>query len=272
MKNHSLFLFFMVILLLASCRVTKKINQAIAPKENADLIAANKNYEDSVKKIRETFEQLNSHNIDFKTFNAKIKVESSGSKGNNPDITAVVRIIKDSAIWMSLSATILNVEVYRVLITKDSVVLLNKQNKEVNYRALDYLQEVAEIPFDFKTLQDIIIGNPVFMSDSIISYKRKDDVILMTTIDKYFKNLFTLKEDNKLMLHCKMDDVDPSKSRTADITYDAYQNIDGIDFSTQRQISVSEKNKLDLKLDYKQFVFNKELSVSLIVPKNYTSK
>jgi hypothetical protein len=272
MKNQSLFLFFIFMLTLASCRVTKKINQAIAPQENSELIAINKNYEDSVNKIRETFEQLKAHNIGFKTFNAKIKVESSGSKGYNPDITAVVRIIKDSAIWMSLSASILNVEVYRVLITKDSIVLLNKQNKEVNYRTLDYLQEVAEIPFDFQTLQDFIIGNPVFMSDSIVAYKRKDEMILMTTIDRYFKNLFSLKEDSKLMLHCKMDDVDPVRSRTADITYSVYQNNGEFFFSTEREITVSEKNKLDVKLDFKQYEFNKDLSVSFTVPKNYTSK
>lgn len=236
------------------------------------MIAAEKNYEDSVNKVRAVIDQFHQHNIDFKTFNAKIKVESSGNKGNNPDITAVVRIIKDSAIWMSLSATILNVEVYRVLITRDSIILLNKQNKEVNYRTLDFIQEVAEIPFDFKTLQDIIIGNPVFYSDSVISCRTKDQIILMTTIDRYFKNLFSLKEDTKLMLHSKLDDVDPSRSRTADITYEGYQNVDGLMFSTERQISVSEKNKLNVKLEFKQFEFNKELSVSLTVPKNYTSK
>ncbi len=64
---------------------------------------------------------------------------------------------------MSLSATFLNIEVYRVLIMKDSVILLNKQQKEVQFRSLDYLQEVIQIPFDYKTIEDLLIGNPVFV-------------------------------------------------------------------------------------------------------------
>ena len=133
------------------------------------------------------------HNyIDFKTFSAKIKVEYQDSKGKQPDVTAIVRIIKDSAIWISLTASILNIEVYRVLITKDSVILLNKQEKEVQYRSLDYLQEVTEIPFDYKTLQDLLIGNPVFIDSNIVYYKKTDDQILFSMVGGYFKHLLTL--------------------------------------------------------------------------------
>ena len=70
-------------------------------------------------------------------------------------------------------------------------------------------------------------------------------------------------------MHSKLDDVDINRNRTADITYSNFENNDGINFSTYREITVSEKNKLDIRLNYKQYEFNKELSVSLKVPKNY---
>jgi len=111
-----------------SCRTTKNINKVIAPKDTTDLMV-NKSAEDSLKIVNATIDQLNAHYIDFKTFSAKIKVDVTDSKGKQPDITAIVRILKDSAIWISLSATFLNIEVYRVLIKKDSVILLNKQAK-----------------------------------------------------------------------------------------------------------------------------------------------
>jgi phosphoribosylformylglycinamidine synthase len=37
-------------------------------------------------------------------------------------------------------------------------------------------------------------------------------------------------------------------------------------------VSVSEKNKLDVKLNYKQYEFNKEVSITFNVPKNYKLK
>ena len=265
----SIWLVLIAILSMQSCRTTKQINKVIAPKDSTVIIIPNTTIADSLKIIAETIEKLHSHYIDYKTFNAKIKVDYEDSKGKKPDILAVVRIIKDSAIWVSLSASILNVEVYRMLITKDSVILMNTREKEVQYRSLDYLQEVTQIPFDYKTIQDLLVGNPIFFDTTVVSFKKTDDKILMFTTGKFFKHLLTLSTDNTLLLHSKLDDVDVNRNRTADITYEDFENKNGIYFSTNREITVSEKNKLDIRLKYKQYEFNKELSVSLKVPKNY---
>ncbi len=258
-------------LALFSCRTTRQINKAIAAKDTTTVFD-NKSVTDSINMVNETLKVFNDHYIDFKTFSAKIKVDIEDSKGKQPDITAVVRIIKDSVIWISLSASILNIEVYRVLIKKDSVVLLNKQDKEVQYRSIDYLQEVAELPVDFKSVQDLLIGNPIFYNDSIKSYKQVDDLILITCIGEIFKNLLTLSSEKKVLKHIKLDDINISRNRTADITYDEYENSNGFIFSTFRQIIATEKNKLEIKLKYKQYEFNKELSMPFNIPKNYKKK
>src|SRR3954465_156304 len=123
--KYLIFIPIIFLLLFSSCKTTRQINKAIAKKDTSNLMNY-KSAEDSLKTINTTLNAFRSHYINFKTFSAKIKVEVSDNKGKQPDITAVVRIIKDSAIWMSLSATFLNIEIYRILITKDSVILLNK--------------------------------------------------------------------------------------------------------------------------------------------------
>ena len=272
-KNGIICIAALLILLTYSCRTTKQINKAIAPKDTTvNVMPVNTSAADSLRIIHETVVKLQSHYINYNSFNAKIKVEYEDSKGKQPDITAVVRIIKDSAIWVSLSATILNFEVYRMLITKDSVILMNTREKEVQYRSLDYLQEVTQIPFDYKTIEELLVGNPIFFDTVIVSFKKADDKILVSTIGKFFKNLLTLSTDNSLLLHSKLDDVDVNRNRTADITYDDFENKTGFDFSTYREITVSEKNRLDIRLKYKQYEFNKELSVSFKIPKNYKRK
>ncbi len=255
-----------------SCKTVKQINKAIAPKDTTDVVIIDQSKIDSILMIKKTIENLNRNYIDFKTFSAKIKVDYQDSRGKQPDITAIVRIVKDSAIWISLSATFLNVEVYRVLITKDSVILRNIRDEEVQYRSLDYLQEVTEIPFDYYTLQDLLVGNPVFVDSNIVYYKKTEDQILFSMVGKYFKHLLTLSSDNYYLTHSKLDDVDISRSRTADLTYSDYENKTGFNFSTYREVTISEKNKLDIRLNYKRYEFNKELSVSFNIPKNYTIK
>lgn len=244
------------------------ITKAIAPKDTTKLVIV-KSSADSLLQISETKEALHKNFIDFKTFSAKIKLDIEDSKGKKPDLVANVRMIKDSAIWISISATILNVEVFRAFIDKDSVILLNKQEKTVQYRSLDYLQEITDIPFDFTTLQNLIVGNPVFFNENNFTVKKYDDLMLVSSVGDQFKNLLTVTLPDNLLQHSKLDDVDLSRNRTADFTYDSYSNSSGFPFSTYRQVIATEKNKLDVRMNFKQFEFNKELSVSFSVPKNY---
>jgi hypothetical protein len=267
-----LFLAIVTIVLTQSCRSTKQISKVIATKDTTVIVKTNQTATDSLRQIQETMHKLVSHYIEYKTFNAKIKVEYEDGKGKKPDITAVVRIIKDSAIWVSLTATIVNLEVYRMLITKDSVIVMNRRENEVQYRSLDYLQEVTQIPFDYKTIQELLVGNPIFLDTTVLSFKKTEDKIQVFTVNDYFKHLLTLSADNVLLLHSKLDDVNARRNRTADITYEDYENKDGVYFSTRREITVAEKDKLDIRLKYKQYEFNRELSVSFKVPKNYTIK
>ena len=261
----------LTLFLAISCHPTKNINKAIAPRDTTRTISG-RTAADSLLFVKNTLDNLKKNHLDFKTFSAKIKVDVEDSKGKQTDLNAVVRMIKDSTIWISLSATIFNAEVFRILITKDSVILLNKLEKEVQYRSLDYLQEVTEIPFDFKTVQDLLIGNPVFFNDSNAIVKQIESFIIVSTVGHEFKNLLTLSKGSNVILHSKLDDVNRHRNRTADLTYDDYTNTNGTWFSVRRQIIASEKNKVDIRLNFKQFEFNKELSVPFSVPKNYKKK
>ncbi len=256
----------------SSCKSTKKIQAAISKKDTSGIEIKETSNEDSLNIIRYAVEGLHAKHTDFKTFSAKIKVDYQDSKGKQPGITAFVRMIKDSVIWVSGYATVFNIEAFRAKITKDSVIVIDKINKEVQRRSIDYLQEVTQIPFDFKTLEDLFIGNPIFLTDSVISYKETDSKILIATLDKNFKHLLTLSKPGNNVTHSKLDDLDISRNRTADITYDEFEDNNGKPFSTAREITVSEKNKLDIQLKYKQYEFDKEIQVNFNIPKNYKSR
>jgi len=175
---------------------------------------------------------------------------------------------KDTAIWLSVNA-VLGIEAMRALITRDSVKLLDKLNKTYTARSVDYLQEVTALPLDLTTLQNLIIGNPVFLDSNVVSYKQSPGTISILMIGQLFKNLISLSAGDRTLQHTKLDDVNPARSRTADLSYSDYENKKGVPFSTKRAISISEKKKLDIRLDFKQYDFNQPVSFPFSIPKNF---
>lgn len=273
-RIHFFLLLFTTLVVITSvgCKTAKKIQAAVDKKDSTSINITQPVNEDSILLVKNALQEVYSKKIDYKTFSAKIKVEYEDAKGKQPNITAYVRALKDSLIWISGYATIFNVEAFRILIKKDSVFVLDKINKEVKLRSIDYLQEVTEIPFDFETLQNLLIGNPIFLDENVISYKETGSKILLATLGKYFKHLLTLNKTDHFLIHSKLDDVNIVRNRTADITYGDYVNNNGVNFSTFREITVSEKNKLDVLLNFKQYEFNKELVIIFNIPANYTRK
>ncbi len=88
----------------------------------------------------------------------------------------------------------------------------------------------------------------------------QDNTVSLLSIGDWFKNLITVNENDKNIQHSKLDDVDVNRNRTCDLTYSDYENKKGVNFSTNRKITVAEKSKLDIRLDFKQYDFNETLS------------
>ncbi|MEO7119854.1 MAG: DUF4292 domain-containing protein [Ginsengibacter sp.] len=263
---------FVLIYSISSCRSTKKLQTAVGKKDTQLVVTTLPATTDSMKGDSDVLRALQKNEINFTTFSAKIKVEYEDQKGKLPDFTAFVRLYKDSVMWLSINGTFLSIEAFRILITKDSIIILNKLDKKVEYHGFDYIESIAHIPLNFSTLQNIIIGNPVYVGDSIVSYRQTSNYILLGTAGKFFKNLLTISTDNNLLQRSKLDDIDVSQNRTADLTYGEYEKNNGFFFATSRDITVAEKTKVDISLNYKQYEFNKELSFPFSVPKNYKTK
>lgn len=253
-----------------SCRPAKKLQTTVVKTDTSQApVVVHDSNADSVAFVTNIYQKVKKRRIDFQTFSAKIKVEYTDKNGKGPDLTVFARVKKDSAIWLSINATVFSYEAFRVLITKDSVIVLNKKDKEVQLRSLSFLQQLTQLPFDFSTIQDIIIGNPVYLGKDIISFKQQAGLIQMLVGGEEFKNLLTLAGDEYTLQQSKLQDITPSRNRTCDLVYGNYENKNGVSFSTVRKITVQEKTKLDIDMEFKQYSFNENLSFPITIPKNY---
>lgn len=264
--------------LLNGCHSTKKLQTAIQRKDTVseNMVNVNVTSKDSivntVNPAIAILDSLNKNKIDFKTFSAKAKVQYEDQNGKQPDFIAFIRLQKDSLLWVSISSTFLGIEAFRLYITPDTLIILNKLDKVVEYHPFSYVENIAKIPLTFSLLQDILLGNPVYVGDSIVSYRQTENRILIGTVGDYFKNLMTISAGNYHLERIKLDDIDLSKNRTAGLLFDNYEKNPNFDFSTYREINVSEKSKVDISISFKQYEFNKDLSFPFAIPRNYKTK
>jgi hypothetical protein len=264
-----------VALLAVGCRPAKKIQRvenAITntKKDTVAKVIVKPEAVDSMALVKNIITTLRTGLIDFNTFTAKVKVEYEDKNGGD-QANANIQMQKDSAIWISLTGPF-NIEGVRLLVTKDSVKLMNKIKKTIQINSISYLKELIRIPFDFYTLQSAIIGNPVFMDGKVVSYKKAENGLQVLLVGKLFKHLITLDATDKKVLHSKLDDVDSVRNRTCDITFEQYENAGNIAFSTARKIVVSEHSKLDVSLNFKKYSFNEPVSFPFNIPKNFKRK
>ncbi|MFM1962037.1 MAG: hypothetical protein RLZZ172_882 [Bacteroidota bacterium] len=252
--------------MLASCRSTRKITTVIAKKDSA-VVVINPADSDSAKSVRATLAKINAKKISFTTFSSKVKVGYSDDN-RKLDFSAFIRMKKDSAIWVSIIAA-LNIEAFRVMITPDSVVILDKLNRTVQHKPLSYLQGITQVPFDYQTLEDLIVGNPVYLDKTIVSYADQGEKLSLSTVGEAFKHYLTVGKADLNLLFSKLDDVDQTRSRTANLAYSEYVTAGSWMFAGLRNITLSEKTKLEINLDFKQVEFEKPMTFPFSIPKNY---
>ena len=185
-----------------------------------------------------------------------------------------MRIKKDSIIWIEVYAKVgpLTIKAFEMLITPDSAKILDRLKKVVRLRSVSYLQEQVHLPVDFGTIQDLLIGNPIFLDTAnILYYRTEKRGLSLFSAGRIFTNFLTLNADNTSN-HSKLDDIDPMRARTCDITYGDYDygGPAPAPFSTYRKISVAEKGKVDIEIGInKHYKFNEPLSYHFSIPKNY---
>ena len=260
-----------------ACKTVKKtqaIQEAISKIDTTTIIVIKESPKvDSAAIVRDIMGKVEKSKIDYKTFNAKIKVDYEGPEKKD-NYTVYLSMQKDSFIVIKVTGTFL---IFRGLglearIKKDSIVLVWHGEKSVQYESISYLQRVSRIPFDFNTLQDIILGNPVFLDSNLVSYKVSASQLLVLMVGDFFKHLLSLDTADYSILHSKLDDIDIQRNRTCDITLSAYQTMGKYRFATNRKIVLSEKSKLDIDLDFKEFTLNEPLKYSFEIPKKFKRK
>lgn len=191
----SLFLFATVAATMTSCKVrhkTAKVKEERKPEDK------------SAPDLQSLIEQ-NSFNSNSITAKASVKT-ISGEEENSFNIN--LRMRTDSAVWLSISP-LLGIEVARVLLTRDSVKLIDRLNNKYAVTDYNYLNDVYRINIDFDIIQGVLTGN-------LFAYK-KNKFNSVYLEDRYY----ILSTLSKKKLKRSLEDVDINKPIVQDMWVDA---------------------------------------------------
>ncbi len=182
-------------------------------------------------------------------------------------LTANIRLRKDSVIWMNFKK--FSLEAARVLITPDSVYILDRINNEYSAEPFEYVQHRYSLPVGFQGLQAMILGNPVFFSKNSEADVEGLRYLLSQHTDRYNAKYWL---DGTKMLLRKFMVEDFRNHRKMFVESSDYQSLERKQkFSYFRSFSLSHPDFGEVGLDVKfsKVEINVPKSVKFEIPDRY---
>ena len=188
-----------------------------------------------------------------------------------------VRFHRDSVIWLNVKK--FGFAVARAMITPDSIFMVNYVQNNYVAKDLKYIENKLGIPADFKTLQNILLGNPVFLTDKnklTLENDASGDVLLRG-IDERWKALYHLDAQGEVLKEMVFEQ--PISARMMKIAYEKYDILRGYakgdsKFSYLRTLNVESpqtgKITITIEVDPDGLEINVPKSVKFEIPAHYS--
>lgn len=203
----------------------------------------------------------------FEWFAAKARV-SYRDETRSRDFTANIRMRKDSIIWASVT-TLLGIEAARIMITKDSVFIVDRMGKQFFRRPAGYLDEYAPFSFELGLLQNLLIGNSLTDNDGDYRFKSKIDkgYYLLQKEDKNIKHLLWINPGNFSISTEHL--LDKQADRKLALIFSDYETTEKGLFSNKRNIHFTGEKEVEIGLRFSRLIWNEPQTFPFHVPDKY---
>ncbi len=210
--------------------------------------------------------EVEAHQLYFTTFSGRAKSKIAINR-DNYDVTANVRIERDKAIWISVTA-LMGIEAGRVLITPDSVKIINRLQAEYVSKPFEYLYNFTNEELDFSSLQQLLVGNVVdqtlakgfeiWTNDHGYSVRgQRNDLAYSVQLDTSYRPAFAVLNDM-------------NRNQRMEASYEDYQLSAGQVFPNYVKISiVADELRLQSEMRYSRMVYNETLDMPFNIPARY---
>lgn len=266
-------IFFLIVILgliTGGCRTAKKAQHVARDSAVSVSPATTLKPDDSAAILKEQLAGNINTPLNFTTFYGRAKANFSSPQASG-NATVYIKMKKDSVIWISITGP-LNIEGARVLVTPDSVKIINKLENTVQLSSIARLQQITKLPLNFNDFQNIILGKAGLNGSNSIDYQIKKDSITLTAAGALLTYIYSFTKNNFLLGQTNFQTSGNSDVTGANIFYNNYQAVNNLNFSASRDIAVFGASPAKLQLDFREYNFNQPQSFVFTISKNYRVK
>lgn len=208
--------------------------------------------------------------IVYTTFSGKAKMEYA-SKDGKKEFTAFIRIRKDSAIWVNVTAAAGMVSVARIYITPDSLFLLNHLQKEAYRMAVADAGKLLPIPVTFSLVQNLFIGNLLQKGGTMKDATDFGGTWTLDVEDAGMRQQLGFNKADSTIRTVQMRSLDDAVQGM--MQYGAYENTSGRKFSSERVLNITNAGEQHyLEMSFNRADFDMPIEMPFSIPKNYQLK
>ncbi|MBL7718358.1 MAG: DUF4292 domain-containing protein [Flavipsychrobacter sp.] len=205
--------------------------------------------------------------IRFNTFNAKVKAHFQ-SPDQKHEFAANIRIEKDKAIWAYITALGM-VNVARIYITPDSFRMINYLEKKVTLMALKDADTLLPIPVDFQYLQNMLMGNVLKQSGTIIDATDFGGTWSFRAEDEEFIQQYSYNKADTTMRSAQLSSKGDAGTGGM-IQLGNHEMHNGQRFSLSRAINMMSQGKAYfLDMTYNKVDFDQPVEFPFSVPRKF---
>lgn len=208
--------------------------------------------------------------FEYLSSRAKIKYDSESQSISG---TANIRIHKDSLIWLSLSPG-LGIEAARILVTRDSLVMLDKVNKTYSIYDFQELSKSLDFELNYGLVEAVILGNLVYPYERERLIKSSKSYLYSQQQGSfYFENYIGTRTKKLEKIQVK----DTLTSNTISVNYSDFQLVDEEIFPFQIDARLDYQKKatdpVEVAIEFKQTEIEKKpLKFPFNIPQRYERK
>jgi len=257
---------FFLLLVIASCSATKKTHKFSLVEISTD---------DLLVKMQQNESQ-------FHTLSAKALIDIT-SQGKTNSLKATIRMTKDSAIWVSISAG-MGLEAARILLTRDSVLFINRLNKTYFVGNYKFINHLINAQVDFDIIQALLTGNDFKWYDyqdieaSIMGSQYQLESANRRKLKKYIKSpdcasqviyqSMWLNPESFKIERIKIKEI-KNENKKIVAEYSHFKTIDGQILPAQYDITISAQNDIIIDATFMKISLNKSIKFPFNIPSKY---
>lgn len=179
LKYKYLLCFFLIVGLLSACKSNKETTTAEVALEKVSK--------------EERFSRIIRSAVIYNTLSSNLKFTvKSGNSGKELSVDTQLRIIKNEAIQFSFRIPILGTEAFKVIITPENLIVIDRINKQYLQESMKTVKAKFPIDFDYYSLEALLTNNVFIAGKKEVSFKdfssfqirENDYVVVLTGKDK----------------------------------------------------------------------------------------